>query len=576
MELSGIELIEYACAKFQEEKYDEALEAFILAHCKGVEPDWILENIYHCYMEGNQAEFLQAYTRLCENTCVEYKACTLDFIPYRDGEYYIYDKGIGIFRGVFSVPELERIPKQRLEQMEFSALGMELEWNWNDYKSILAEAKTRKLYVISHDIERMSSFFKIPELEPYAKNIMLFASRAAFQAYFHQNTDQYLPHGVIGSEEQKNVLLALIEEEHQYRLTPEGRNTDNVLFTIGIPTHARGNILLKRIEHLQRMPFDAEIEFAISKNGTTLYEEEYAQVSKIRDARINYYDHGRELRPEENWHYTIEMAHGKYVLLISDEDDVCLDAVEHYMKLFIDFPDTLVFRARGDKFYSDIKKRTLAKAGAQAFSQVFLRQNYLSGLILKRDIFLSENFMQLQKFVGNEYYHRYPHDWWCTLLSLKGDYIEEPVQLFREADAVLEEEYKAYEKMRIGKREDAFVADTQLPIYSTYEERFMQFQGQVEFLHILTDNHPELVESGILKTIGKLSWLMEIARNYHYKTEMFLDVVDEFVYESMKAMDEFQLLAESQIKILGFIKKCAMDMQIYHEKMCTVVEGEHD
>lgn len=577
MSLNGTELLEYACMRFGEEKYDEALEAFVLAYCKGIEKDWILENIYNCYMLGNEATFEHTYVQLQENAGVSYEQCTLDFIPYREGEYYIYDKEMMFFRGVFSIHEFENTSEQILEQMEYSAIALEMDWNWNDYKSILTEAKKRKLYVVSHNIGRMSSFFKIPELREYTKNIVVFSNRKVFQDYFHQNTSVYLPHAVIGNEEEKKNLLAIIKEEHQYRLTPEGRNTENVLFTIGIPTHARGNILLKRLAHLRQMPFDAEIEFAISKNGTTLYEEEYAQVNKIEDARINYYDHGKELRPEENWHYAVEMAHGKYVLLISDEDDVCLDALEHYMKLFTDFPETVIFRARGANFYNDIREQMIAKAGLSAFTNVFLRQNYLSGLIVKRDIFLLQKFMQLEKFASNEYYRRYPHDLWCTLLSLKGDYIEEPVQLFVEVDAVLVEENEAYEMMGKGKMEDSLVGDTQLPIYSTYEERFMQFQGQVEFLHILTDNHPELVESGILKIIGKLSWLMEIARNYHYKTEMFLDVVDEFVNVSMQAMDEFQLSAESQIKILGFIKKCAMDMQIYHEKMCTVEkEGKHD
>ena len=48
MAIEETELLEYACQKFQDEKYDEALEAFVLAFQKGYEKDWVKENIYKC------------------------------------------------------------------------------------------------------------------------------------------------------------------------------------------------------------------------------------------------------------------------------------------------------------------------------------------------------------------------------------------------------------------------------------------------------------------------------------------------------------------------------------------------
>ena len=36
--------------------------------------------------------------------------------------------------------------------------------------------------------------------------------------------------------------------------------------------------------------------------------------------------------PHLNWYKTIEKAHGKYVLLVSDEDDIEIGALEHYLK----------------------------------------------------------------------------------------------------------------------------------------------------------------------------------------------------------------------------------------------------
>ncbi|MGN0344815.1 MAG: hypothetical protein ACI4EC_07640 [Lachnospiraceae bacterium] len=578
MGLNGTELIEYACKRFEEEKYDEALEAFVLSYSKGIEPDWILENIYNCYVSGNAAEFEQTFKQFQTQAGISYEQCILDFIPYREGEYYIFDKEAGIFRGVFSVLEFENVSVRVLEQMEYSACALEMDWNWNDYQTILTEAKERKIYVVTHDIQRMGSFFKIPELKAYAKNIMVFPGREAFQDFFHQNTSVYLPHAVVGVEEEKNALLEITAEEHRYRLTPEGRNTDNVLLTIGIPTHARGNILLKRLEHLCKTSFDAEIEIAVSKNGTLLYEEEYSQVSMIEDARINYYDHGRGLKAEENWHYTVEMAHGRYVLLIADEDDVCLDALEHYLRLLVDFPEAVFIRAKGGNFYSEISEREVRRAGVEAFRQVFLKQNYLSGMIVRRDVFLEQHFLELKQFMENDYYRRYPHDCWCTLLSLKGDCIREPVQLFVETDSVLEKEWEVYQSMGLLKLDDVLDAETQLPHYARYEERFIQFQGQIEFLHILAGDDLELAEAGLLEIIGKLSWVLGLARDRHYKLETFPDVVDKFVTASMQAKDEFPLSSYSQVMVMGVIKRCAQEMWNGYQRLSALKgpESSHE
>lgn len=573
--MEGKELLEYACAKFEAGIYDEALEAFILAYCKGYEQEWILENIYNCYVSGNEETFREAYLHNTNGMGVAYEDCTLDFVPYREGEYYIFDKEMGVFRGVFSAPELQQTPPhEKIQKVEFSAIALALEWNWGEEKHVLTAAKEKRLYAVSQDMGRCISFWKIPELKDYAKNVKLFSSVQELQQYFHNNTAEYLPMIVFGKEYRKQQELKdILDQEHNYRLTPEGRNTENVLLTIGIPTHDRGNLLLKRLEHLRKMPYDAEIEFAVSKNGTLLYQEEYVQAGKIADARINYYDHGKELSGLESWHYTIEMSHGKYVMLVSDEDDVCLDAIEHYLKLLTDFPETALFLAKGGQFYSDIEERVYGKAGLQAFQEAFLRTNYISGLIFHRELFLRNHFLNLQRFSENRFYHYYAHMWWCTLLSLQGDYMEEPVQLFSEADSVQEEQYQKYIGMGILKQEDYYVEEISLPSYSTYEERLKQFQGQVEFLQMLSETYPEVAEAGLIRMIEKMTVLLCIARGYNYKADIFLDVVDEFVQKSMKAMDEFQFSEQSQVNILNCIKMNALYMMERHQKMTEESEA---
>ena len=54
-------LYTYACEKFEQQKYDEALEAFILLYGKGYERDWIKNSIYQCYVDGNESQFKSVF-----------------------------------------------------------------------------------------------------------------------------------------------------------------------------------------------------------------------------------------------------------------------------------------------------------------------------------------------------------------------------------------------------------------------------------------------------------------------------------------------------------------------------------
>lgn len=577
MTIEKTELLEYACRKFQDEQYDEALEAFVLAYQKGYERDWVIENIYACYMSGNEDTFQNTYKEheKIQTLGVKYEDCALDFVPYREGQYYIFDKETNCFRGIFSIADIENVEEDKaLQESEFSSVAVELEWNWNNIKQILTAAKERKIYVVCEDLKRAVSYFKIPELIEYMVNVMVFASWEEYQKYFHKHTSVYLPRIFCGSKEYGDIFYEIMEEEHTYRLTTEGRNANNVVLTIGIPTHARGNLLLKRLENLCKLQLDSEIEFAISKNGTQLYQDEYKRASQIQDSRINYYDHECELSPEQNWSYVMEMAHGKYVLLVSDEDDIVPESLEHYLKLLDSNPEVNLVRASGSASYTDIKELKYKRKGIDAFDAVFLRQNYLSGLIIRRKDFLKENFGQLTQFQDNEYYHRYPHDWWCTMLSTKGDYIEDPICLIIENESVLEKETDKYQELGLLKEGDGFVEDLSLPRYATYKERLKQFQGQIEFLHWFLDKNDEAVPVGLINVIGKATILLKLAREQHYDSGSFTDIVDQFIWLCMNAIDEFQINELQKANLLLYVQNCAVELMKLHEKMITEEKGK--
>lgn len=563
-------LLDYACTKFQSGLYDEALEAFVLAYSKGYEQEWVMNNIYSCYMAGNEEEFCKTFAQQAPDIGISYEDCILDFIPYRDGEYYIFDKEMGAFRGVFSVHDLQETESNpSLQNVEFSAAVLEMEWNWKEEKVILSEAKKRKVYIISHDLNRFLSFCKLPELAEYMQNIKIFADRQELQEYFHKNTSVYLPKIICGQEEDKKELIRIMDQEHKYRLTPEGRNMENVLLTIGIPTHDRGNLVLKRLENLLSMPYDAEIEIAISKNGTNFYQEEYKKVIHTADARINYYDHGKELKYNVNWAYVVEMAHGKYVLMVSDEDDVIIEALEHYFKLLHANSEVNLIRSKTSFQYRGINEKKYRKKGIEAFGSMFLKQNYLSGLIIRREDFLQENLLELEQFSDNPFYLCYPHEWWCAILSRKGDYMEEPIELINEKESVIVEETKKLRKEGIIGEEAGIVGDTSLPTYSTYEARLKQFQGQIDFITWFMKDNKDGMKLGLEIAFGKTGYLLELARRYNYKNDQFQDFVAQFLWMCLDAVDKMSLEEKQKVSLLQWAQKLGIDLMQFHEKLCA-------
>ena len=237
--------------RFNCEEYDKALELLISVYEQEEYSEWALQNIYDCYMNANDEEFRNQFEQNNQISEYKYEDCVLDFVPYRDGEYMIFDKEKKEFVDVVKLNDIENAVKMEIfDEMEFSNVVAYFEWNWKEVNGILKECKNRKLYVIVGDVKRALSYYKISEFSEYLENIILFENENEFQKYFHCNINEYLPKIIFTHNELKRESLKrIVEEEHKYRLTPEGRSTDNILLTIGIPTHNRGNLLLKRLNH---------------------------------------------------------------------------------------------------------------------------------------------------------------------------------------------------------------------------------------------------------------------------------------------------------------------------------------
>lgn len=50
-------------------------------------------------------------------------------------------------------------------------------------------------------------------------NVMIFQNLEEYQKYFHEHTSEYLPRIVFASENKSEEINAILNKEHQFRLT---------------------------------------------------------------------------------------------------------------------------------------------------------------------------------------------------------------------------------------------------------------------------------------------------------------------------------------------------------------------
>lgn len=152
------------------------------------------------------------------------------------------------------------------------------------------------------------------------------------------------------------------------------------------------------------------------------------------------------------------------------------------------------------------------------------------------------------------FYRHYPHEWWCAGLSKMGNSLQEPVQLIVEGKEALYKEIETYEKLGLAKRDDVFDKESKVPSYASYESRFQQFYGQVEFLKIFFKNDLIGIGKGMEIIIHKLSYLLDFVRERGYKKQEYLNVIDQFASLTIEVVDQFAFEDEQKLKLLNVIK----------------------
>ncbi|MHB8129573.1 MAG: glycosyltransferase, partial [Mobilitalea sp.] len=377
----------YAHFLFEMQEYEFSLIMYQSAYNLNYRKEEIETFLYNSFILPNNDEFKETYN----NHLILYNAniiCSyipsfdelpIDFIPFDEDKYFMFNNKSKMFEGIIDISNdsLNNFEKINFDD-ELSDIVITDCWDIGIPKSYILSLKDRILYHISLDIKMSLSFLKIPKImERYCSNLRFIDSLDSFQSYFHNNNSIYLPRLYYGKSLSGNdsKINKILEEEHHYRLTSEGRITSNVLLTIGIPSYNRGHRLLQSIRSLMQLQYDAEIEFVISNNGSVEYTEEYDEISKLKDSRIHYFRFPNNMGANTNFCQVLKISHGKYTCLLSDEDSIHLPSITHYLSVLKNNSNISLVSSCGLGYYRRNACQTF-NMGSEDFLRSFLTTNY--------------------------------------------------------------------------------------------------------------------------------------------------------------------------------------------------------
>lgn len=69
------------------------------------------------------------------------------------------------------------------------------------------------------------------------------------------------------------------------------------------------------------------------------------------------------------------------------------------------------------------------------------------------------------------------------------------------------------------------------------------------------DNDIKGTQFGLKRSVRKLAFLLNVARSYGYKKEIYEQIIEKFVQLTMEAIDQFELNDRQQLEILVEIKQ---------------------
>lgn len=538
----------FAYFLFDVSEYEASINMFIRAQNYGYSKDKINEFILEAFIIPNIDEFKSMYEEnikllasnnfICKN--IAFEDLSYYLIPVNDkNEYFIYNiRKKTIEEKISFNDDLNKVKKIELPILdEFCDFLILDEWNFNRIKKYIycIKLKSKKAYIILSNVEKYFSCLQgaLINIEVLS-NTVIFSGFKELKEYF-QKSNVYIPRNIIDMVGLKVKAEKVIDEIHNLRTDKEWMKRDNILLSICIPSYNRGKRAYENVIHNLGSYYDNEIEIVLSNNGTRNETKEYYdKIRDIKDCRLNYFEFKENMGFTLNMCKVCELARGKFILLLSDEDLINFEVLDKIMNIINNSEKKIaVLRTSGD-VQGIVPSTKLAKPGEDAVMTYMLTSNYISGLIFNNDI--------LKKYHGIEYIKKnlknytcdiYPHMFWELLLCQYGYVLGTNIVLIHEGKA---------EKTEFTKGKISDSNEIEIPHYATLEGRLEQHKG---FLKIFRDldmckNNFNIFRKMYLKLVNKTMLLVCISINVYYRKSDFdlLEILYKAYDFCVKSLEE--------------------------------------
>lgn len=503
-------------------EYEQSLLMFSKVLLNDVDKVEIRSFIYKTFVEPNLHEFRENYNtnikKLTNNNCIQHYIAyeELDFwlIPTEVEQlYYLYNTREDIIETKIKLSCDYKKEVILLEEDKFADYIILSDWNFGkiiQYKNKI-EQKNKKTYAVITEYNKFLSLLQsdskiINELN----NIIIFDGFYNMEKYLKES-DKYLPRNIVDLINERYKAVATIDKIHNYRTSAD--NSKNIILSICIPTYNRGKRAYENVIHTLSSKYDNEIEIIISNNGTKNDTVEwYKKIKNINDTRVKYFEFKDNVGFALNVCNVVNMAQGKYVVIISDEDQIDINLLDRILDLLVK-NNIGVIRTKGQN-QGFIPSTKLCSKGESAILTYMLTSNYMSGIIFNNELLKKYKCTEyVEKRLDNEVCLYYPHMLWELILSQYADVKGEDVTFIIEGES---------EQTDIGREKNETI-----PLYSSIEGRIKQFEGYYEIFNDMDicKSDFELMRKMYKKLVEKYMLLTMLSINVFYK-KLNINVLD--------------------------------------------------
>ncbi|MCR5300876.1 MAG: glycosyltransferase [Lachnospiraceae bacterium] len=310
-------------------------------------------------------------------------------------------------------------------------------------------------------------------------------------------------------------------------------NNVSKLISICIPSYNRGHRALDLVIRLQGMDCirqNSNIEIIVSDNGSTEHTAEYDEIRSMTDDTLVYNRFETNRNFYGNFNTVVKMSRGQWCMLLSDEDTVDESEFENVLELLESKSECGVIKAKTSKQYANytMPEGCHGSAGYDALRSFFLMGNYISGTIYNRKYVTNELIDGLcGLYEGNEGYFHYPH------LFVEGFVLNLSDFYYYDRCFIIEGEPEKNQPL-------SQTIDT-LPAWSSWESRVAQLEG---YLRLIRDLQPDRKTTDMMFRVAV------------WRTVNLIALVKEAYV--LKGMDWPQVCESSGNRILEVVSRCGI------------------